>query len=163
LATKGAPRHFRRADVLRAADQSMRRLDIDCIGLYRLHEPSSAIPIEETMDAMEELGEAGKARFIGVSNLSVVQMRSAPAGLRKQRLVTRQVRYNLVDCTILATLAFSSPDLELRKMPDRPWFRRSGMFQRAAFLPAWPVLRAHLTVSPGRGSNAAVVGRLADR
>jgi diketogulonate reductase-like aldo/keto reductase len=100
LATKVSPRHFRRADVLQAADQSLKRMGIDCIDLYQLHEPNDTIPIEETMAAMEELVDAGKVRYIGVSNFSVAQMRAAQRALRKYPLVANQVRYNLVERTI---------------------------------------------------------------
>lgn len=100
VATKVSPEHFRRADLLRAADCSLRRLGIDCIDLYQLHAPNAAVPIEETMGALEELVEAGKVRFLGVSNFSVAQMQRATAALRKHRLAANQVRYNLVDRTI---------------------------------------------------------------
>jgi diketogulonate reductase-like aldo/keto reductase len=100
LATKVSPEHFRRADVLRAADQSLKRMGTDYIDLYQLHEPNHEIAIEETMAAMEELVDAGKVRYIGVSNFSVEQMRAAQRALRKYPLVANQVRYNLVDRTI---------------------------------------------------------------
>src|ERR1017187_10284944 len=68
LATKVSPRHFRRPDVIRAAEQSLRRLNTDYIDLYQLHWPNYSVPIGETMAAMEELVETGKIRFIGLSN-----------------------------------------------------------------------------------------------
>ena len=55
IATKVRPRHFRHADVLTAADQSLKRLRIDHIDLYQLHWPNYTVPIEETMAAMEAL------------------------------------------------------------------------------------------------------------
>ena len=88
LATKVSPEHFRRKDVLAAADGSLARLGIDHIDLYQLHWPNSAIPIEETMGAMEELWEAGKVRYIGVSNFSVAQLRDAQAALSRARVVS---------------------------------------------------------------------------
>jgi diketogulonate reductase-like aldo/keto reductase len=84
IATKVSPAHFKRNDVLKAADQSLLRLQIDYVDLYRLHEPSPTIPIEETMAAMEELVNAGKVRFIGVGNFSVRQLKQAQAVMRKQ-------------------------------------------------------------------------------
>ena len=97
LATKVSPSHFRYRDVLRACDASLRRLRTDVIDLYQLHWPNPRVPIEETMRAMEELAEAGKVRFIGVSNFSVGEMRAAQAALRRHRIVSNQVLYNLVD------------------------------------------------------------------
>jgi diketogulonate reductase-like aldo/keto reductase len=100
IATKVSPAHFKRKDVIAAAEQSLRRLKMDYVDLYQLHEPSPSVPIEETMSAMEELVDAGKVRFIGVSNFSVPQLKRAQAAMRKHTIVSNQVRYNLIDRTI---------------------------------------------------------------
>ena len=100
VATKVSPRHFRRSDVIRSAEASLRRLKTDYIDLYQLHWPNYAVPIEETMAAMEKLVESGKIRFIGVSNFSAAELRQAQANLSKNRIVSNQVRYSLVDRTI---------------------------------------------------------------
>ena len=100
LASKISPRHFRRRDVLRAAEESLKRLKTDYMDLYQLHWPNYAVPIAETMAAMEDLVEAGKIRFIGVSNFSAREMEKAQAALSKNRIVSNQVRYSLVDRTI---------------------------------------------------------------
>jgi diketogulonate reductase-like aldo/keto reductase len=100
VATKVSPAHFKREDVRKAADQSLRRLKTDRIDLYQLHEPSPTVPIEETMDTMESLVDAGKVRFIGVSNFSLRQLKQAQAAMRKHAIVSNQVRYSLVDRTI---------------------------------------------------------------
>src|SRR2546430_6224691 len=83
LATKALPRHFRRGDLLRAADQSLARLKTDYIDLYQLHWPNYTVPLEETMAAMEELVDQGKVRFIGVSNFSVTDLKEAQAVLAR--------------------------------------------------------------------------------
>ena len=100
LATKVSPRHFRHRDLLLAADRSLQRLRTDYIDLYQLHWPNYVVPIEETMAAMERLVELGKIRFIGVSNFSVSELRKAQAALSKNRIVSNQVRYNLVERSI---------------------------------------------------------------
>ena len=100
LATKVSPRHFRRQDAIRAAEQSLKRLDTDYIDLYQLHWPNYSVPIEETMAAMEALVEMGKIRFIGVSNFSAGEIDHAQRCLTKNRIVSNQVRYSLVDRTI---------------------------------------------------------------
>jgi len=100
LATKVLPRNFRRRDLIAAAERSLRRLGTDHIDLYQLHWPNLAIPIEEPMRGMEELVDAGKVRFIGVSNFSVRDLIKAQAALSKQRIVANQVRYSLVERTI---------------------------------------------------------------
>jgi diketogulonate reductase-like aldo/keto reductase len=100
LATKVLPRNYRRRDLIAAAERSLRRLGTDYIDLYQLHWPNLAIPIEEPMRGMEELVDAGKLRFIGVSNFSVRDLVNAQTALRKQRIVSNQVRYSLVERTI---------------------------------------------------------------
>ncbi len=100
LATKVSPEHFRRAELLRAADRSLQQLRTDRIDLYQLHKPNPRIPIEATMAAMEELVDAGKVRFIGVSNFSVAELQRAQTAMRKHPIVANQVRYNVADRTI---------------------------------------------------------------
>jgi diketogulonate reductase-like aldo/keto reductase len=100
LMSKVSHSHFKRAEVLRAAEGSLERLHTDRIDLYQLHRPNYTVAIDETMAAMEELVDQGKVRFIGVSNFSVGQMKRAQAALTRHRLVSNQVRYSLVDRSI---------------------------------------------------------------
>jgi diketogulonate reductase-like aldo/keto reductase len=100
IATKVSPRHFRRSDVLMAADKSLVRLRTHYIDLYQLHGPNCTVPIEETMGAMEELVDKGKIRFIGVSGFSVPELRKAQTVLSKYRIVSNQVRYSLIDRSV---------------------------------------------------------------
>src|SRR5271154_1612610 len=57
IATKVSGENLAYDDVLRAADTSLRRLDTEYIDLYQIHWPSSQVPIEETMRAMETLAD----------------------------------------------------------------------------------------------------------
>jgi diketogulonate reductase-like aldo/keto reductase len=114
LATKVSPRNFRRPDVIRAAEQSLRRLNTDHIDLYQLHWPNYTVSIAETMAAMEELVETGKVRFIGVSNFSAREIAKAQATLLKNWIVSNKVRYNTMDPALLfpcfgVTWEFLSP------------------------------------------------------
>jgi diketogulonate reductase-like aldo/keto reductase len=130
VATKVSPAHFRFADVIAAADASLLRLKTDHIDLYQLHEPNSEVPIEETMSAMEQLVDAGKVRFIGVSNFSVNETTQAKAALRKHPLVSNQVRYSIIDRTIdrgllaycqkndITVIAYSPLGRELQRLYD---------------------------------------------
>ncbi len=97
IASKVWPTHFRYPDVLKAADSSLLRLRTDYIDLYQLHWPNAAVPITDTMAAMQQLVDVGKVRFIGVCNFSVRQLRTAQACLTNARIVSNQVPYNLVD------------------------------------------------------------------
>jgi diketogulonate reductase-like aldo/keto reductase len=92
--------HWRRADVFKSCETSLKKLGIDRIDLYSVHWPNAKTPMEETIGAMEELVEQGKVRFLGVSNFSIGEMKRAQAALRKHKIVSTQLRYNLIDRTI---------------------------------------------------------------
>jgi diketogulonate reductase-like aldo/keto reductase len=100
FATKVSPRHFRCAYVISAAEASLKRLKTDYVDLYQLHWPNYTVPIEETMGAMEHLVDSGKVRFIGVSNFFVRDLKRAQKAMSKYKIVSNQVRYNLIDRTI---------------------------------------------------------------
>ena len=92
--------HWRREEVQHSAEASLKKLGIDRIDLYQLHWPNATVPMEETIGAMEELVEQGKVRFLGVSNCFVDELKRAQAALRKERIVSNQVRYSLIERTI---------------------------------------------------------------
>jgi diketogulonate reductase-like aldo/keto reductase len=100
LATKVLPRNFKWRDLVAAGERSLQRLGTDYIDLYQLHWPNLVIPIEEPMKGMEVLVDAGKVRFIGVSNFSVRDLKNAQAALPGRPIVSNQVRYSLVERTI---------------------------------------------------------------
>ena len=95
VATKVLGSNLRYDQVLRAAENSLRKLEDDVIDLYQIHWPNHSVPIAETMRAMEELADRGMVRYIGVSNFSVAQMREAQAAMSKYPIVCNQVLYNL--------------------------------------------------------------------
>lgn len=95
IATK--THHFKYQDVLKCAEMSLKRLGIDTIDLYQLHHPNAAVPIEETMGAMEELVRQGKVRFIGLSNFTVPEFEQAQSSLTRVKLVSNQMRYSIID------------------------------------------------------------------
>ena len=81
--------------VLRAAEDSLRRLGTDYIDLYQLHTPDPAVPIAETLGALDELVRAGKVREIGCSNVSAEQLRDAEDAAPGARFVSVQNEYSL--------------------------------------------------------------------
>ncbi|MDP3767256.1 MAG: aldo/keto reductase [Dehalococcoidia bacterium] len=88
-----------RAHITRAAEGSLRRLQVDTIDLYQCHWPDDKTPIEETLDAFRELVGAGKVRYIGTSNYSAKQLAQALTAGSKNgspRFVALQPHYNLV-------------------------------------------------------------------
>jgi len=60
--------------IFRAIEDSLQRLQTDYVDLYYLHQPDYAVPIEETLGAMEELVKQGKIRYPGTSNYSAWQV-----------------------------------------------------------------------------------------
>lgn len=65
--------------VKEACDKSLKRLGVDAIDLYYQHRPDPNVPVAESVGAMKELVDAGKVRFIGVSEFSAEQIREAHA------------------------------------------------------------------------------------
>jgi len=83
-----------RPEYIRAAlDQSCRRLGLDHIDLYQLHEPDPSTPIEETIGALEDLRIEGRIRAYGASNLSV---RELSASIGPHRFATIQTMWNIL-------------------------------------------------------------------
>ncbi|MCS7279399.1 MAG: aldo/keto reductase [Thermodesulfobacteriaceae bacterium] len=95
IITKVLPENLRFKDLIKAAEQSLKRLKTPYIDLYLIHAPNPKIPLKESMEAMEKLKEEGLIKFIGVSNFKVVQMEEAQKYLKNSYLVANQVEYNL--------------------------------------------------------------------
>jgi pyridoxine 4-dehydrogenase len=103
IATKGGlrrtgpgrwPSEARPERLKRCCEGSLRRLRLERIDLYQLHSPDPKVPLEESMGALRELKEEGKVRHVGVSNVSVDQLRQARAVVE---VVSVQNRYNLTE------------------------------------------------------------------
>jgi len=93
LTTKIWRSNLRREDALRAARESIDRLDTEYVDLLLIHWPSQSVPVEETLDAMTRLREDGRVRHIGVSNFSVPQLREAIEAADAP-ILTDQVEYH---------------------------------------------------------------------
>jgi aryl-alcohol dehydrogenase-like predicted oxidoreductase len=78
-ASPGAARNGRPEHVRASIDGSLQRLATDHVDLYQLHRVDPQVPIEETWGAMAETVAAGKARYIGLSEVSVDEIRRAQA------------------------------------------------------------------------------------
>ena len=88
-----------RQHILSAVDDSLRRLQTDYIDLYQLHGPDPATPIEETMQALDDLVRWGKVRYVGASNFRAWQLGGALGASDKAgitRFVCDQPRYNIL-------------------------------------------------------------------
>jgi aryl-alcohol dehydrogenase-like predicted oxidoreductase len=73
------PGQGRREDVIQAIDASLQRLGTDHVDLYYQHRVDPITPIEETVAAMADLVEAGKVRYLGLSEVSEGTLRRAHA------------------------------------------------------------------------------------
>ena len=95
IVTKFYPQNATRERMAAACDRSLRRLNVAQIDLYLLHWPSE-VPLKETLAGFEDLLEAKKIRYAGVSNFDVdgmTELGRLKNGL--ERIVTNEVLYNL--------------------------------------------------------------------
>jgi len=96
----GQGRCLKKDYILRSADDSLKRLQIDTIDLYQSHFDDEVTPVEETLEAYAMLIKAGKVRAIGASNLSPARLKASFEASRQHglpRYETLQPNYNLYD------------------------------------------------------------------
>ena len=99
--TSDDPNHrgLSRLHIIRSIDDSLRRLGTDYIDLYQIHRWDYETPIEETLDALNDVVRSGKARYIGASSMYAWQFSKAlhQADIHGwTRFVSMQNHYNLV-------------------------------------------------------------------
>ena len=85
----GRPEHLRGA-----CEGSLQRLRLDQIPLYQFHRPDPGVPLAESLGMLVQLKDEGKIRHIGISNVSVAQLRAAQ---QITPVVSVQNRYNAAD------------------------------------------------------------------
>jgi 1-deoxyxylulose-5-phosphate synthase len=88
-----------RAQVLHQIDQSLERLSAEFVDLYQCHWWDEAVPLAETLEAMTEIVEAGKVRYVGCSNWSGEQIQQAIDLAREHgyvKIVSSQPEYSLL-------------------------------------------------------------------
>ncbi len=97
--TGDLPQGLSRAQILRSIDDSLKRLDMDYVDLLQIHRWDYNTPIEETLEALNDVVKSGKVRYIGASSMHASQFAQA-LELQKQngwaRFVTMQDHYNLI-------------------------------------------------------------------
>ncbi|MGI9047923.1 MAG: aldo/keto reductase [Rubrobacteraceae bacterium] len=89
-----------RRHIIEQCEASLMRLQTDYIDLYQIHRPSSEVPIDETLGALDDLVRAGKVRYIGTSTYAAWQLVEslwASKELRLNRFVSEQPPYHLLD------------------------------------------------------------------
>jgi aryl-alcohol dehydrogenase-like predicted oxidoreductase len=93
-------RGISRYHIMKACEDSLRRLQTDHIDLYQLHRPSLTIPQDETLRALDDLVRAGKVRYIGSSTFPAWMVMEGLATSERYNLVrfiSEQPPYNLLD------------------------------------------------------------------
>src|SRR5579863_9330868 len=88
-----------RKHILSAIDASLQRLKMDYVDLYQIHRWDPRTPIEETMEALNDVVRAGKARYIGASSMFAWQFAKAQHTAERHgwtRFVSMQNHYNLL-------------------------------------------------------------------
>lgn len=97
--TQGLSQGLSRAQILQSIDDSLRRLGMEYVDLLQIHRWDYETPIEETLEALNDVVKSGKARYIGASSMHAAQFAQA-LSLQKQhgwaRFVTMQDHYNLI-------------------------------------------------------------------
>jgi 1-deoxyxylulose-5-phosphate synthase len=89
-----------RLHLIKACEESLRRLQTDHIDLYQLHRPDFDVPIEETLSALADLVRQGKVRYIGSSTAPAWKVMEALMVSELKgyvRFVSEQPPYNLLD------------------------------------------------------------------
>ena len=137
-----------RGYILRAVEQSLRRLRTDYIDLYQIHTPDPATPIEETLSALGDLVTQGKVRYLGHSNFAGWQLAEAAGAARElgtTGFVSAQNHWSLLERGIEAEVV--------------PAALRYGL----GVLPYYPLANGLLTGKVRRGLAPPEGSRLADR
>jgi aryl-alcohol dehydrogenase-like predicted oxidoreductase len=133
--------------VERACEASLRRLGVDTIDLYQVHAPDPDVPLEETLEALDRLVEAGKVRALGVSNYPAWLLAWAVATQDREGFapfVAAQYQYSLVERSI---------ELEIL-----PFCRAAGL----GVIPWGPLGAGFLTGRYSRDSEPPPGSRLAE-
>jgi aryl-alcohol dehydrogenase-like predicted oxidoreductase len=115
---RGTPAYIRDA-----VEASLRRLDVDVIDLYQMHQPDPTTPIAETLGAMHQLVQQGMVRWIGCSNFAAWQVVDANWTSRSLGLtafVSAQNQYSLLDREIEAELLPALDHLGMGLLPYSP-------------------------------------------
>jgi aryl-alcohol dehydrogenase-like predicted oxidoreductase len=110
----GRPRHLRAA-----CERSLRNLGVEAIDLYQLHAPDPEVPFEDSVGEISRLREEGKVRAVGISNVTLAQLRVAREIVE---ITSVQNRYNPWD-----------------RAAEEEGILRSCQEERITFLPYSPV------------------------
>ncbi len=140
----GASRHY----ILRAVEASLRRLGSDYIDVYQVHRPDPETPIEETLDALNDLIRQGTVRYIGSSACSGWQIADAEWTARTEhqnRFVSAQNEWSMLERSVEPDIIPACERFGVGMLPYFPLangflsgkYRRGEPFPSGSRLEAW--------------------------
>ncbi|WP_323958842.1 aldo/keto reductase [Arthrobacter sp. JZ12] len=163
---RGASRRW----IMRAVEDSLRRLDTDYIDLYQLHRPDPTVDIEETLGALTDLVRQGKIRYIGSSSSTgsqIVEAQWAAERRNLERFVTEQPSYSVLAREIEKDVLPTARKYGMGTLTFSPlaagWLSGSWTKDSAPTSDARKRLAARFDMSlPGNQRKLAVVEQLQD-
>jgi aryl-alcohol dehydrogenase-like predicted oxidoreductase len=134
--------------VMRAVEDSLKRLGTDYIDLYQMHQPDPDTPIEETLRALDDLVTSGKVRYLGNSNFAGWQIADADWIARNgqlSRFISAQNNYSLLERAVEQEVIPACERFGLGMLPYFPLasglltgkYRRGEAPQQDTRLAAW--------------------------
>jgi aryl-alcohol dehydrogenase (NADP+) len=144
-----------RAHLTQALDASLRRLGVESIDLYQIHAWDDAVPLEETLQALDSFVHAGKVRHVGVSNYTGWQLERAVQLTARHEwtpIVSLQPQYNLLAREIEWDVLPACLDHRLGLLP---WSPLGGGWLTGKYSPETrPSGSSRLGEDPDRGVEA---------
>jgi len=143
-----------RYHLIRSCEASLRRLGTDYIDLYQLHGFDALTPVEETLNALDDLVRAGKIRYVGCSNFSGWHLMKSLAVAERYNLpryVAHQAYYSLIGRDYEWELMPLALDQKVSAVVWSPlgWGRLTGKIRRGAPLPEGSRLQNSVTAAGG--------------
>jgi aryl-alcohol dehydrogenase-like predicted oxidoreductase len=134
IASKVSADHLAPDKLKEACERSLCNLNTDVIDLYQVHWPSREVPFDDSMRALEDLRDAGKIRYIGVSNFGPQDMREMR---RVGRFESNQLPYNLLWRAIEYEIQPQCAEHNISILPYSPLMQGllTGKFQNVADVP----------------------------
>lgn len=159
----GSSRHH----LLRSVDASLKRLQTDYIDIFQLHGQDTRTPVEEVLSTLDALVQAGKIRYVGVSNFSGWHLMKSLAAADRHgwpRYVAQQTYYSLVGRDYEWELMPLAADQGLGAIVWSPlgWGRLTGKIRRGQPLPEGSRLQSKVVADSGPQVDPEYLYRVVD-
>ncbi len=116
---RGGSRHY----IFQQVEHSLRRLGTDYIDVYQMHAPDPGTPIEETLEALDDLVRDGKVRYIGSSNFSGWQIADAEwtaSNRNLNRFISAQNEWSLINRAVEQEVIPACDHYQVGQLPYFP-------------------------------------------